>query len=84
MRGKSPEETAIDLVVEDNSRVGTIYFLMTRGQCPPRRSRLPWVSFGSDAGRMAPEGVFLKSQPHPARLRQFRAAARPLCARREG
>ncbi len=63
-RGTSPEETAIDLVVEDNSRVGTVYFLMDEADVK-RNIALPWVSFGSDAASDAPEGPFLLSQPHP-------------------
>jgi N-acyl-D-amino-acid deacylase len=64
MRGKSPEETAIELVSEDDSRVGTIYFLMS-DQNVKREVGLPWMSFGSDEGAPAPEGVFLKSRSHP-------------------
>ena len=64
MRGKSPEETAMDLVIEDGSRVGTVYFLMSEDNVR-RQMALPWVSFGSDAEAPAPEGVFLKSNPHP-------------------
>jgi N-acyl-D-amino-acid deacylase len=64
MRGKTPEETAMDLVVQDGSRVGTAYFLMSEDNVR-RQLRLPWVSFGSDAGSYAPEGVFLKSNVHP-------------------
>lgn len=64
MRGKSPEETAMDLVVQDGSRVGTIYFLMSEDNVR-RQLAIPWVSFGSDEGTPAPEGVFLKSNPHP-------------------
>ena len=64
MRGKSPEETAMDLVVQDGSRVGTAYFLMSEDNVR-RQVQLPWVSFGSDAGSLAPEGVFLKSSAHP-------------------
>ena len=63
-RGTSPEETAIDLVIEDNSRVGTVYFLMDEADVR-RNIALPWVSFGSDAGSDAAEGPFLLSQPHP-------------------
>lgn len=63
-RGRSPEETAIDLVVEDGSRVETIYFVMSEDNIR-RQILLPWVSFGSDAASLAPEGVFLKSNPHP-------------------
>ncbi len=64
MRGKSPEETAMDLVVEDDSRVGTVYFLMSEDNVK-REVGLPWMSFGSDEASPAPEGVFLKSQSHP-------------------
>jgi N-acyl-D-amino-acid deacylase len=64
MRGKSPEETAIELVTEDGSRVGTIYFLMSEDNVK-REVALPWMSFGSDEGAPAPEGVFLKSRSHP-------------------
>jgi N-acyl-D-amino-acid deacylase len=64
MRGKSPEETAMDLVVQDGSRVGTIYFLMSEDNVR-RQIAIPWVSFGSDAEAPAPEGVFLKSSTHP-------------------
>ena len=64
VRGLSPEETAIDLVIRDGSRVGTVYFLMSEDNVR-RQLALPWVSFGSDAEALAPEGVFLKSQPHP-------------------
>jgi N-acyl-D-amino-acid deacylase len=64
MRGKSPEETAMDLVIEDGSRVGTVYFLMSEDNVK-REVGLPWMSFGSDEGSPAPEGVFLKSHSHP-------------------
>jgi N-acyl-D-amino-acid deacylase len=64
LRGTSPEETAMDLVVADDSRVGTVYFLMSEENIKKQISR-PWVSFCSDAGSTAPEGVFLNSNPHP-------------------
>ena len=64
LRGKSPEETAMDLVIEDGSRVGTIYFLMSEDNVR-REIAIPWVSFGSDAEAPAPEGVFMKSSTHP-------------------
>jgi len=70
MRGTSPEETAMDLVIEDNSRVGTVYFLMSEDNVK-RKISLPWVSFGSDAGSLSPEGVFLKSNPHPRAYGNF-------------
>jgi len=63
-RGKSPAETAIDLVVEDHSRVGTVYFLMSEENVK-QAVALPWMAFDSDEGSFAPEGVFLLSQPHP-------------------
>lgn len=63
-RGKSPEETAMDLVIEDGSRVSTVYFLMSEENVR-REVALPWVSFGSDEASPAPAGVFLKSNPHP-------------------
>jgi N-acyl-D-amino-acid deacylase len=64
LRGISPEETAMDLVIQDDSRVGTVYFLMSEDNIK-KQIALPWVSFGSDEGSMAPEGIFLKSNPHP-------------------
>ena len=64
MRGVSPEEAAIDLVVEDDSRVGAIYFTMSEDNLR-REVRLPWMAFGSDAGSLSPEGAFLRSNPHP-------------------
>ena len=54
----------MDLVVEDDSRVGTVYFADVRGE-RRRQIALPWVSFGSDAPSLAPEGEFLKRSPHP-------------------
>ena len=63
-RGKSPEETAIDLVVEDHSRIGTVYFLMSEDNVKLGLQQ-PWVALGSDEGSYVPEGVFLKFQPHP-------------------
>ena len=70
MRGQSPEETAMDLVIEDGSRVGTVYFLMSEENVR-KQLALPWVSFGSDAGSLAPNGVFLKSNPHPRAYGNF-------------
>ncbi len=64
LRGTSPEETAMDLVVEDGSRVDAVYFLMPEDQIAAK-IRLPWMSFGSDAASLAPDGVFLQSNPHP-------------------
>jgi N-acyl-D-amino-acid deacylase len=74
LRGTSPEETIVDLVVEDGSRVGTIYFVMDEDNLRKELKR-PWVSVCSDEGSYAPEGVFLKSNPHP---RAYGAFARVL------
>jgi N-acyl-D-amino-acid deacylase len=63
-RGTSPEDTAIDLVIEDGTRVETVYFLMDEANVA-RQVAIPWVSFGSDAPAPAPEGVFLRSSQHP-------------------
>ena len=70
MRGISPEEAAMQLVVEDGSRVGTAYFLMSEDNVR-REVALPWVSFGSDASAPAPEGVFLQSNEHPRAYGNF-------------
>jgi N-acyl-D-amino-acid deacylase len=70
LRGKSPEETAIDLVIEDGSRVDTVYFLMSEDNVR-KQLKLPWVSFNSDSASLAPEGVFLKSNPHPRAYGNF-------------
>jgi N-acyl-D-amino-acid deacylase len=64
MRGKSPEETAAELVAEDGTRIGVVYFSMNEDNVR-RETGLPWMSFGSDAASQAPEGVFLKSSTHP-------------------
>jgi N-acyl-D-amino-acid deacylase len=69
-RGQSPEQAAMDLVIEDGSRVETVYFLMSEENVR-RQIKLPWVSFGSDAGSLAPSGVFLKSNPHPRAYGNF-------------
>lgn len=70
MRGKSPEETAMDLVIEDDSRVSTIYFLMSEENVK-KQVALPYMSFGSDAEAAAPEGIFLKSSTHPRAYGNF-------------
>ncbi len=69
-RGTSPEDTAMDLVIEDGSRVDAVYFLMAEDNLR-KQLRLPWVSFASDAGSLAPEGPFLKSNPHPRAYGNF-------------
>jgi len=70
MRGKSPEETAIELVIEDDSRVATVYFLMSEENIHKQLLK-PWVSVDSDAASLAPEGFFLKSNPHPRAYGNF-------------
>ncbi len=70
MRGTTPAETILDLIVEDGSRIETIYF--TQSEDIVRRVvALPWVSFNSDAASLATEGVFLKSNPHPRAYGSF-------------
>ncbi|HEX9472660.1 MAG TPA: D-aminoacylase [Steroidobacteraceae bacterium] len=69
-RGVSPEDAAIDLVIEDGTRVGVAYFLMSE-QNIRRQMALPWVSFGSDEQGDAPEGVFLLSAAHPRAYGNF-------------
>jgi N-acyl-D-amino-acid deacylase len=68
--GWSPEETAIELVIRDGSRVGTVYFLMNEDNVR-RQLQLPYMSFGSDGQAMAPEGVFLQSATHPRAYGNF-------------
>jgi N-acyl-D-amino-acid deacylase len=63
-RGKPPAETAADLIAEDGTRIQVVYFSMNPDNVK-REVALPWMSFGSDAGSQAPEGVFLKSSTHP-------------------
>lgn len=70
MRGTTPEEAAMDLVAEDGSRVGTIYFMMSEENIK-KKLQLPWLSFGSDAGAQAPEGLFLNSSTHPRAYGNF-------------
>jgi N-acyl-D-amino-acid deacylase len=70
MRNESPEDAAIDLVIEDGSRVSTIYFLMSEDNLKKQIAQ-PWVSFGSDMEASAPEGVFLKSSTHPRAYGNF-------------
>ncbi|MPZ18035.1 MAG: amidohydrolase family protein [Luteitalea sp.] len=63
-RGTSDIDTILDLIAEDGTRVGAVYFLMSEDNVR-KQIRLPWVTFGSDAGSLAPEGVFLRSSVHP-------------------
>lgn len=70
MRGTDPENTILDLILEDQSRIGTVYFLMSEDNIR-KQIKYPWVSFGSDAESMAPEGAFLRSNPHPRAYGNF-------------
>lgn len=70
LRGEEITDTIMNLVVEDQSRVGTVYFMMSEENIK-KQIKLPWVSFGSDAGSMATEGVFLKSSTHPRAYGNF-------------
>lgn len=70
LRNKSPEETILDLVIQDHSRVEVIYFLMSEDNVK-KEIKLPYMTFGSDAASMAPEGVFLKSSAHPRAYGNF-------------
>lgn len=70
LRGESVTDAIMNLVVEDQSRVGTVYFMMDEENLK-KQIKLPWVSFGSDGGSMAAEGVFLKSSTHPRAYGNF-------------
>jgi N-acyl-D-amino-acid deacylase len=70
MRGKDPIDTAMDLVAEDESRIGAVYFMMSEENVKKEIAK-PWISFGSDEASQAPEGVFLKSNPHPRAYGNF-------------
>lgn len=70
INGKSPEETAMDLVIADSTRISTVYFMMSEDNIR-KQLQLPYVSLGSDAESSAPEGVFLKSSTHPRAYGNF-------------
>src|SRR4029434_101560 len=70
IRGTDPIETIMDLIAEDESRIDTIYFLMSEENVRKELAK-PWISFGSDEASQAPEGVFLKSNPHPRAYGNF-------------
>lgn len=69
-RMKEPPEVILDLISEDETRVGAVYFLMSEENVK-KQIELPWVSFGSDGGSMASEGVFLKTSTHPRAYGNF-------------
>ena len=70
IRGSSPEETAMNLIVEDSTRIGVSYFSMDSNNVK-KEVAIPWMSFCSDESSQAPEGVFLKSNPHPRAYGSF-------------
>jgi N-acyl-D-amino-acid deacylase len=70
LRGTSPEETAMDLIIQDSTRVGVAYFMMTEDNVK-KQVALRWVSFGSDEGSYTNEGVFLKFNAHPRAYGNF-------------
>ncbi len=70
MRGSTPEETAMNLIIDDSTRIGVAYFLMSEDNVK-KQVALPWVSFGSDEASYTNEGVFLKSNAHPRAYGNF-------------
>lgn len=70
MRGKDPIETAMDLIAEDESRISTVYYVMSEENVK-KELRKPWISFGSDEASQAPEPPFTKSNPHPRAYGNF-------------
>jgi N-acyl-D-amino-acid deacylase len=70
MRGTSAQETAMDLIIQDSTRVDCIYFLMNEDNVKKQLS-IPWLSFGSDEGSYTNEGIFLKSNAHPRAYGNF-------------
>jgi N-acyl-D-amino-acid deacylase len=70
MRGRDPIDTAMDLIAEDESRIGTLYFIMSEDNVKKELAK-PWISFGSDEASQAPEGLFLKANPHPRAYGNF-------------
>jgi N-acyl-D-aspartate/D-glutamate deacylase len=70
IRGTDPIDTAMDLIAEDESRIGTLYFIISEDNVKKELAK-PWISFDSDEASQAPEGVFLKSNPHPRAYGNF-------------
>jgi N-acyl-D-amino-acid deacylase len=70
LRKESPEDTAMDLVVEDDSRIETVYFVMDEDNLR-KQIVLPWVSFASDYDPLGVDGVFAKSSAHPRAFGNF-------------
>lgn len=69
-RGEHPIDALMNMIIEDDTRVGVVYFMMSEENVR-RQVQIPWVSFGSDAGSMAPEGAFIKSSTHPRAYGNF-------------
>ena len=70
LRGTAPAETVLDLITEDNSGISAVYHLMSEENIE-KQVQLPWMTFGSDGGSIAAEGVFLNSNPHPRAYGNF-------------
>jgi N-acyl-D-amino-acid deacylase len=70
MRGTSPGETVMDLIIDDGSNVSAVFFSMSEDNIR-KEIAIPWMSFGSDGQSMAPEGVFLNSATHPRAYGNF-------------
>jgi N-acyl-D-amino-acid deacylase len=70
LRGTAPSETVLDLITEDNSGISSVYHLMSEENVE-RQVQLPWMTFGSDGGSIATEGVFLNNNPHPRAYGNF-------------
>jgi len=70
IRGATPEETAMNLIVQDSTRIGVSYFSMDSNNIK-KEIAWPWMSFCSDESSQAPEGVFLKTNPHPRAYGSF-------------
>jgi N-acyl-D-amino-acid deacylase len=70
IRNKQPDETVLDLILQDSSRIESIYFLMDEANIK-KQQQLPWMSFGSDEGSYTPEGVFLQFNCHPRAYGNF-------------
>jgi N-acyl-D-amino-acid deacylase len=70
LKNQSPEETAMDLIIQDSSRIDVAYYLMSEENIH-KQIALPWISFGSDAGSYATEGLFMKFNPHPRAYGNF-------------
>ena len=70
LRGKDPIETIMDLIAEDESRIDSVYFVMSEENVKKEIAK-PWISFGSDEASQTPQGVFMKSNPHPRAYGNF-------------